>query len=144
MAEKANEVLIQLKRDLKSYGSYTRRIKIIESDLYNITQQIHDAYEASGVSYGEPMSSSNPKHPHINQLQYEEADMILNIKELKKKRNGLGIDEKLKLLNEVQYEVINELYFNGTTFRNATIILNRSKRSIEHNNDTALAIMLKS
>lgn len=144
MKDKNDEELEQLKRDLKSYGSYNRRIRHIESELYNITQQIHDAYEASGVGYGEPMSSSNPKHPFINQLQYEEADLILNIKKLKKKRSELGIDDKLKLLNEIQYEVIESLYFYKSTFRNATIVLNRSKRSIEHNNNTALAIMLKS
>lgn len=139
-----DEVLEQLKRDLKSYGSYTRRIKNIESELYNVTLRIKDCYEAAGINYGEKVSSSDPKHPYINQLHYEEADLLIDINNLIKSRSELGIDYKLKLLNEVQYEVINELYFKGSTFRDSAIILGRSKRSIEHNNDKALAIMLKS
>lgn len=91
----------QLKRDLKSYGYYMRCIISCESDLYNITQQLRDCYEVSGISYDSPMGSSDPQHPRVAMLCNEEADILLKIKEYKKDIVRLNLDDKIESLSKL-------------------------------------------
>ena len=141
MADK--EAIEQLKRDLRTYGYYKGRIREVESELYNLSQQIKDCYKASGISYGEPMSSSNPKHPRVTSLINEEADLLLERKRYIDDIGRLGIDEKLKVLNDVQLKIVQAIYFDGLSYRFIASQMNYSVRTIQYYNDKGLNEILK-
>lgn len=141
MTDKA--AIEQLKRDLRTYGYYKGRIREIEASLYNLSQQIRDCYKASGIGYGEAMSSSDPRHPRVTILINEEADLHGDRKWYIEEIKRLGIDEKLKVLTDIQLKVVRAIYFDGLSFKYVAAQTNYSVGSIQHYDRTSLIKMIE-
>lgn len=131
----------QLKRDLKTYGYYQKRISEMESQLYLITQEIRNCYKVSGISYDSPMNISDPKHSRVSTLIHEESDLLMKRDKIKEDMTSIGIEEKLKNLSDVQFAIITALYFDNQSYRFVANSMNYSVRTIQYHNDKALVKM---
>lgn len=102
-----------MKRQLQNYGYYSAAIFRSDAKLIDLRERIKDCYKASGVSYDGILNSSDPNYSYTNELVNEEYGELLNMNELKKKRDALGLNKLLPLLSKEQSELIRLHYFEG-------------------------------
>lgn len=133
----------QIKRDLKTYAYHTSIVDSYYLKIYRIIDDIKDLYEASGIDYTkEPIKSSDSNFSLINEKLAEESHYKQLINEELTKRNRLGIDNLLNILNDKQREVIEMKYFKGLTFAVIAAILNYAPSTIKDRNKEALNKMV--
>ncbi len=116
MKEINKEDIEQLKRDLYSYGYYTKCIEEVKARLYDLSQRLQDRERAQGVSFGERTGGSDPYHPSTAALIYEEEGLQIELKELVKKRSSFGLDAIEEYLTSEEFKIITAHFFDRLSY----------------------------
>lgn len=100
-----------MKRRLKDYGYYTKKIEECQRKLDDITLRFQDCYQVSGLRYDQPMNSSNPYFSRIQSILNEEGEVQTKKEDWEQKRNALKLDHLLYRLSKDSRELIELHYF---------------------------------
>lgn len=114
--EITKEDIEQLKRDLYSYGYYTKCIDEVKAKLYDVSQRLKDRERVQGISFGEKVGNSDPYHPSIAALIYEEEGLQIELKELENKRSTLGLDVIEEYLTSEEFKIITAHFFDRLSY----------------------------
>lgn len=110
------EAIEQLKRDLYSYGYYTKCIDEVKAKLYDISLRLKDREDAQGVGFSDKSCNSDPYHPSTAALIYEEQSLQLELKEVIEKRSDLELDNIKEYLTDEEYNILSAHFFCELTY----------------------------